>query len=522
MTSQWEVDAVVVGAGIAGILCTYRLSRAGLTVQCIDVAGDVGGTWYWNRYPGAMSDTETYLYRYSWDKEDLQTYPWDRHYLYQPEILDYLRHVVDNHDIRKYMQFNTEMKSATWDEHQYRWIVSRQHEDSSGETKTYTYRTRYLVTCLGLLSRPNYPDIPGLGSYAGELVHTAKWNEKLSVMTAIAPKVGKLVSFQRHPQYSVPSGQAAIPEGYREQINADYERIWHNVWDSSTAFGVPEVSRKTMEASPEERQQTFQQVWDEGNGFRFMFSAFGDLTTDPRANEEACKFLRGKIQDIVKDPHKAKALTPWEPYARRPLCDTNYYEIFNRENVDVIDLRKASIDAIVPEGIRMADGQVHTLDVLIFATGFDAIEGNYLRVNINGRGGKSIQKHWEDGPTAYAAVACAGFPNMFIVSGPKSAFANFPVTIESEVEFIMECILQSERMNGNHVIEVSSEAKRDWDVMCDKLVEGSLFKSTASWIFGANVKGRKTNTKFYFGGLAEYRKWTQKEVWDGFPSFRML
>ncbi|EGX94524.1 NAD(P)-binding domain [Cordyceps militaris CM01] len=539
MTQQLEIDALVVGAGIAGILCTYRLSRAQMTIQCIDVAGDVGGTWYWNRYPGAMSDTESYLYRYSWDKEDLQTYPWNRHYLYQPEILDYLRHVVAKHDLRKYMQFNTEMTSATWDEHSNHWVISCQLETPSGEAKKVTYRARYLLTCLGLLSRPKYPDIPGLKSYGKELVHSAKWSEEINldgkmvgiigngstgiqVMAAIAPKVGKLVSFQRHPQYSVPSGQGVIPEGYREKINADYERIWHQVRASSIAFGVPEVTCKTMEASPEERQQRFQQAWDLGNGFRFMFSTFGDLTTDQAANEEACKFLRAKIQDIVKNPHKAKALTPRDLYARRPLCDTNYYNIFNQENVDIVDLRERPIESIVPEGIKLVDGQVFPLDVLILATGFDAVEGNYLRVSIRGREGKSIEKHWEGGPTAYAAVACAGFPNMFMVSGPQGAFANFPITIESEAEFIMECILHSERAAGSHVIEVSAEAECDWNLLCEALVQDSLFRSTASWEFGSNIEGRKSSTKFYFGGLGEYRKWTQKEVQDGFPSFRVV
>lgn len=539
MSKHQEVDALVVGAGMAGIFFTYRLSHANLSVQCVEAAGDVGGTWYWNRYPGAMSDTESYLYRYSWDKDDLQTYPWSRHYVYQADILEYLRHVVNKHDIRKHMQFNTEMKSATWDEHQNRWIVDCLCSDSSGEDTTCTYRARYLILCVGLLSEPVYPDIPGIDSFTGDMVHTARWDESITVegktvgiigngstgtqvMTAIAPKVGKLVSFQRHPQYSVPSRQGLIPDGYRETINSNYDRIWQDVWASATGFGVPEVSRKTMETSPEERQQLFQQVWDQGNGFRFMFSAFGDMTTDKEANEEACRFLRGKIQEIVKDPRKAKAVTPWEPYARRPLCNNNYYDIFNRGNVDVIDLRESPIDSIVPEGVRTTDGEVHPLDVLIFATGFDAVEGSVLRVKIQGRGGKSMQEHWGNGPTAYAGVACAGFPNMFLVPGPQGSFANYPPKIESEGGFAMECILHSERTMGAHVIEVSSEAEQKWDSLCHKLTEGSLFKSTASWLFGANVahvEGRQTTTKFYFGGIAEYRKLTHAELHGGFPSF---
>lgn len=530
MTNLHQVDALVVGAGVAGIYATYRLTRMGLNVQCIDTASDVGGTWFWNTYPGAMSDTETYLYRYSWDKEDLETYPWSHHYVYQPDILKYLRHVVERHDLRKFMRFQTEMESASWDETMNTWLV----KCSGG----MTYRARYLITCLGLLSKPNYPSIPGLESYAGDLIHTAKWNHDVplegksvgiigngstgvQVMTAIASKVGQLVSFQRHPQYSVPSGQGPVPDGYREDINRRYNQIWADVWSSSTAFGVPESTCKTMDATPEEREAAFQKVWDQGNGFRFMFSAFGDLTTDLQANEEACKFIRSKIDEIVKDPVKAKALKPQDLYARRPLCDTGYYEIFNRDNVDIVDLRENPIQEIVPEGVKTADGVLHELDVLIFATGFDAIEGNYLRVNITGKGGKTIQEHWKDGPTACGAVACAGFPNMFLVSGPQGAFANFPVVIESEIDFITACVRHALMGTRDEVMEVSAAAEGAWNDLCDELVEGSLFRLTSSWIFGANISGRKSSTKFYFGGLNKYRQWTNDEAKSGFPSFNV-
>lgn len=545
MKEETNVDALVVGAGVGGIYSTYRLSRMGLDIKCIDIAGDVGGTWYWNRYPGAMSDTETYLYRYSWDKDDLQTYPWTHHYVYQKEILAYLRHVVKKNDLRKYMQFNIEMISAEWDEGIERWRV----RTSTGKTVV----ARYLVNSLGLLSKVNYPDIPGISSFKGKLVHTANWEENLElenkrvgiigsgstgiqVMTAIAPIVGHLKSFQRHPQYSVPSGQGPIAPGYREEINANYDKIYQGVWSSSVGFGVPESTRKTMEASPEERRRLFQQAWDQGNGFRFMFSAFGDLTTDEDANEEACKFVRSKIDEIVKDPRKAKILKPTEPYARRPLCDTGYYEIFNRDNVDVIDLKATPIEEIVPQGIRTSDGTVHDLDVLIFATGFNAIEGSYNRVRFVGRGGETLRKHWENGPTAYGSIACAGFPNMFLISGPQGPFANFPPVIESETNFAMSCIEYAEKniaavrkngvvANGSSsknptIMEVSREAEREWIDLCDRLVEGSLFKKTATWIFGTNVAGRKASTNFYFGGLNKYLAWVGDVVGNNFAGFR--
>lgn len=536
MGSIAEIDALVVGAGVGGIYATYRLSRLGFRLRCIDIASDVGGTWYWNRYPGAMSDTESYLYRYSWDKEDLRTYPWDRHYLYQPEILKYLQHIVDKHQLRQYMSFETEMVDAIWDDTQEYWRITT----STGEV----ILARYLVNSLGLLSRPNFPDIPGIDSYKGELVHTAKWDDKLclkgkkvgiigngstgvQVMTALAPIVGSLKSFQRHPQYSVPSGQGPMLEVQRRSINENYDQIWDGVWNSTVGFGVPESTRKTMDATPEERREIFQKVWDQGNGFRFMFSAFGDLTVNEDANEEACKFIRSKIDEIVKDTRKASILKPNDLYARRPLCDTGYYSIFNRDNVDVIDLRSNPIEEIVAEGIRTADGMVHEIDTLIFATGFDAIEGNYTRILVTGKDGETLQNHWKNGPTAYGGVTCAGFPNMFIISGPQGPFANFPPVIESETDFIVSLIQAAEMVpagttadrKASRVIEVSQKGEQAWIDLCNQLVEGSLFKKTSSWIFGANVAGRKASTNFYFGGLKKYRDWCQSVLADGLQDF---
>ncbi|KAJ5362119.1 hypothetical protein N7541_002963 [Penicillium brevicompactum] len=529
-TSQTlNLDALIVGAGVSGIYSTYRLSHAGLDVLCIDTAGDVGGTWYWNTYPGAMSDTESYLYRFSWDKEDLRTYPWSRHYLYQPEILEYLRHIVKKHDLRRHMCFNTELQTAKWVEKSQTWSVTC----ANGLAIT----ARYLVPCLGLLSKPNYPDIAGISSFRGKIVHTAKWDRKLTlsgktvgiigngstgvqVMTAIASEVGSLILFQRHPQYSVPSGQSPIAADYREKVNANYDQIYQHVWSSATGFGVPETERKAMDATPEERDKAFQEVWNQGNGFRFMFSAFGDLTTDRQANQEACKFIRRKIDETVHDRRKANALKPCDLYARRPLCDSGYYQMFNRDNVDIVDLRESPIEKIVSEGILTQDGTTHRLDVLIFATGFDAIEGNYLRINISGRGGKTIQEHWQDGATAYGAIACSGFPNMFLVGGPQGPFANFPPVIESEIDFVTSCIIEAQKRQGGRAMEVSATAEQHWSETCEQAVEGSLFKETSSWIFGCNIQGRKNKSKFYFGGLKRYRDWVQQEIEAGFPGFR--
>jgi cation diffusion facilitator CzcD-associated flavoprotein CzcO len=422
------------------------------------------------------------------------------------------------------------MTAASWIEDENRWRV----ECTSG-----TYRVRFLINALGILSRPNYPNIPGLEKFAGTIIHTASWPDinlsgkrvgvigngstGIQVMTALAPVVKRLISFQRSPQYSVPSGQGPVSEEYRNWINDNYDSIYEDVWSSRNGFGIPEVTRPTMSVSADERREIFQDCWNKGNGFRFMFSGFGDLTTNVEANQEACKFIRAKIDEIVKDPAKADALKPTELYARRPLCDTGYYDIFNRDNVDIISLRKNPLQEIVPGGIKLSDGTTVEIDVLVLATGFDALEGSYLQVCITGQGG-TLKQHWEPGAAAYAGVACAGFPNMFLISGPQGPFANFPCAIESEVNFITDCIAYAEKQASGVVpacIAVKPSAEQDWLDLCQTLTEGSVFKTTKSWIFGENVEGQAPKVKFYFGGLSSYRQHVRQEVQAGFPSFEV-
>ena len=527
-----ECDALIVGAGFAGIYAVHRLRKLGLKSICVEKAPEAGGTWYWNRYPGAMSDTESYLYRYSWDKEDLQTYPWQTRYLYQPEIFRYLNHIVDKHGLRDSFQFNTTMVRAEWLDGPRRWRI----ECDTGDV----YIAKYFVNALGLLTAINFPKIAGLKSFAGDLIHTAAWpadidlssnrvgvigngSTGIQVMTALAPKVKQLTSFQRNPQYSVPSGQCRFTKQEREEVNRQYDATYKKVWRSQHGHGIPEVTKSAMSVSEDERNRLFQEQWDKGNAFRFMFSAFGDIPTNVESNKAACKFIKSKISETVQDPKKAEALKPTELYARRPLCDTGYYQIFNRDNVDIVNLKQNSIHEIVPEGIKLSDGTLVKLDTLICATGFDAIEGSYLRVAITGEQGKTLKDHWEAGASAYLGVACAGFPNMFLVSGPQGPFANFPTAIESEINFITQCITYTEQAAKQSKVEpfvvVKSKAEEDWLDLCDHLTEGSLFKTTKSWIFGQNIEGRKPRVKFYFSGLAAYLDEMGKEMETGFPSF---
>lgn len=341
-----------------------------------------------------MSDTESYIYRFSWDKEDLRTYPWKEHYVKQPEVLGYLQHVVERHDLAKYMQLGTELVGADWDDRLRGWRseIRRVDEDGNAVGEVKTVRSRFVISALGLLSKQNYPDIRGMERYKGRMVHTGAWPKGLDVtndrvgvigsgstgvqvITALAPKVKRLVCFQRSPQYSVPSGDGAVSDEYRNWVNDNYDDIWKQTRNSQVAFGFEESDVPTMTVSPEERGRKFEEAWQKGNGFRFMFWTFNDISMNREANDEAANFIKGKIRETVKDPAKAEKLMPREIYARRPLCDGGYYKSFNYDTVDIVNLKDTPITEMTEKGIVTSDGVERELDTIIFATGFDAVEG---------------------------------------------------------------------------------------------------------------------------------------------------
>ncbi|KAK5125016.1 hypothetical protein LTR85_001207 [Meristemomyces frigidus] len=483
-----------------------------------------------------MSDTESYVYRYSWDRDDLLNYTFKEHYVKQPEVLAYLEHVVEKHDLRKHMRFNTAMLSASWDDSTQRWDLT-----VTGDQKL---SAKYVITGLGLLSKQNYPDIPGLDSFKGEMHHTAKWPKGLSldgkragvigcgstgvqVITDIGRVVKSLTCFQRHPQYSVPSGDSKVTPEYRQWANDNWDQIFHQVRNSITAFGFKESEISYHDVGPEERERIFEENWQKGNGFRFMFGTFNDVTTDDEANKAACEFIRGKIESTVLDKEKARKLKPYDVYARRPLCDGNasngekYYEQFNRDNVDIVDLKETPIEQIEDNGVRTSDGKLHELDVLIFATGFDAVEGNYTRIAIHGRDGLSLKDAWEEsGPTSYLGVCVPEFPNLFTITGAKGPFTNIPPAIEVQVEFITEAIALAEKA-GAPIIEATHEAEREWSALCEKLAANSLFwKAEDNWIFGANVPGKKRCLRFFFGGLKAYCEKLTECAKNGYAGFK--
>ena len=521
-----DLDALVVGAGFGGIYMLHKLrNELGLDAVAIDKAGGVGGTWYWNKYPGALSDSEAFVYQYSFDRDLYE--PWNTKFVQGPDVLAYLNKVVDRYDLREHIHLETGMTSADFDEVFGIWTVRTD--------RGVTYRARFLVTALGLLSATNTPDLHGIEHFEGRIVHTGAWPEELDlngkrvgvigngstgnqVISAVAPIAKHLTSFQRTPQYSVPAGNRKLSPEQIQAYRDNFDATWDQVRNSSVAMGFKESTIGTFEVSPEERERIYQRAWDEGGGFRFMFETFNDIATDEAANEEAAKFIRRKIAEIVKDPETARKLTPHDLYARRPLCDTGYFEAFNRANVTLVSVKENPIVRVTQEGIVTEDGTLHKLDILVFATGFDAVDGNYVRTDIRGRHGRSIKEHWVEGPTSYAGITTSGFPNMFMILGPNGAFTNLPPTIEAQVEWITDAIRHvAETETGR--IELKPDAESDWTDTCVEVAAATVFGSVDSWIFGANIPGKKRSVLFYLGGLSEYRKILDAEAAAGYPSF---
>ncbi len=523
-------DAIVIGAGFAGLYMLHKLrNEQGLNVRAFDKAGGVGGTWYWNRYPGALSDTETYLYCYSFDKDLLRDWNWNTRYVNQPQILSYLEHVTDRFDLRRSIQFNTGITGAYFDEATHLWHV----KTDTGEAFT----ARFMVTALGLLSATNLPNIKGRDSFKGELHHTGAFPKDaqfagkrvgvigtgstgLQVNTAIAGQVAHLTVFQRSPQYSVPVGNGPVDAAEVAEVKANYDQIWSDVRASMVAFGFKESTIATMSVSPEKREEIFEKAWQDGGGFRYMFATFNDIAINAEANEEACKFIRRKIASIVKDPETARKLTPTDYYARRPLCDGGYYEIFNQDNVALVDIKANPIDEITPEGIRTADGVLHELDMIIFATGFDAVDGSYVKLDLRGRNGVTIQDHWKNGPTSYLGMTVTGFPNMFMVLGPYGPFTNLPPSIETQVEWISDTI-RDVLKSGKTLAEATPAAETSWVSHCNDIAKDSLFSKVDSWIFGANIPGKTNTLMFYFGGIGGYRQELHKVTSGQYEGFSL-
>ncbi|TCB74468.1 flavin-containing monooxygenase [Acinetobacter sp. ANC 4173] len=525
-----DYDAIVIGTGFGGLYAIKKLrDELNLKVRAFDKAAEVGGTWFWNKYPGALSDSETHLYRYCWEKDLLQTFDIKNKYINGPDVFNYLKAVADKHDLRKNIEFNTGINSAHFDELNNQWIVTTDKGD--------VFRARFLITALGLLSAPNLPKIKGIENFKGELYHTSRWPENaemsgkrvavigtgstgVQVITSLAPKVKHLTVLQRSAQYTVPIGNSQLSEQEVKTIRNNYEKIWDQVWNSALGFGLNETDRPTFSVTPEERKAIFEDAWQKGGGFRFMFETFGDIATNMEANIEAQNFIKNKIAEIVKDPEIAKKLMPKDLYAKRPLCDSGYYAVFNRDNVTLEDVKSNPIQEITEQGVRLTDGKFIELDVLICATGFDAVDGNYIRMDIRGRNGLEMKDYWKEGPSSYLGITVANYPNMFMVLGPNGPFTNLPPSIETQVEWISDFIQFAQEQNIES-IEAPAIEEEKWTQVCADIAAQTLFPKAESWIFGANIPGKKNTVYFYMGGLKEYRSVLAQARLNNFSNFKL-
>jgi cyclohexanone monooxygenase len=523
-------DAVVIGAGFGGLYMLHKLrNEMGLNVRAFDRAKDVGGTWYWNRYPGALSDSESMVYRFSFDKDLLNDWKWDTRYLKQPQVLAYLQHVTDRFDLRRSVEFETGIAAAHYDEASARWFVTT---DDGLE-----FTAQHLVAAVGPLAATNIPDIKGLETFAGETFHTSKWPEQvdlggkrvgvvgtgstgIQLITAIAGEVKHLTVFQRTPQYSVPVGNGPVSDDYLRNIYDNWDELWTNVRGSAFAMGFKESSIAAMSVSEAEREAIFQKAWDVGGGFRYAFETFADILIDPEANHAAAAFIRRKIAEIVKDPETARVLTPTDFYVKRPLCDSGYFEVFNRDDVSLVDVKTTPIVEITPDGVVLSDGTVHELDVLVFATGFDAVDGNFKKIDMRGKSGVTLVDHWSKGAASYLGICTAGFPNMYMIAGPLMPFSNFPPLLEIQVQVIADLIEHTRATNADS-IEATQAAEDAWVQTCSDLAGHMLLTRADSWIFGANIPGKPKRVLFYVAGVANFLNVVAEMKADGFAGFEL-
>jgi len=517
-----ELDVAIIGAGVGGLYALQRVrDQMGMNVLGFDDAAGVGGTWYWNRYPGCRVDTESTVYAYSFDKEMFVNWEWPERYAKQPAVLEYLNAVADKHDLKRSIAFETRITKAQWDEDAARWALTTDR----GERVS----ARYVIEGVGLLSSSYVPQFAGREKFHGEVYVASKWPHRepnlagkrvgvvgtgstgIQIVTALADQVEHLYVFQRTPQWCVPLGVGPFPAATRERIKKNPDDYVRWALNTGTVFGFEESTTPAVSVSEEDRQRVYEAAWQKGNGFEFMLGTFSDLVASAEANDTATSFIRHKIHSIVKDPKTAELLTPTDYYAKRPIAADGYYETYNRENVTLVDAKSAPIMSYSERGIVTADGE-YDLDVVILATGFDAVTGNYLKIDTVGRGRATLQEKWKDGPHAFCGMTIADFPNLFMIFGPFGPFTSQPLVHEWQINWFTDLIRAAEERGG--IVDTDRTAQEAWVAMCQEQMAGTLFAVTDSWINGTNVPGKPRASMFYMGGMAGYAA-AMNEIRDG-------
>ncbi|MFC5251454.1 flavin-containing monooxygenase [Streptomyces nigrescens] len=527
-----QLDAVIVGAGFSGLYQLYRLRALGLRTRVLEACDNIGGTWYRNRYPGARCDVESTAYSFSFSPELDQEWEWSERYATQPELLRYLHHVADRFDLRKDITLRTRVTGAVYDEGGHTWQVTT----DTGETVI----TRFVVLATGCMSAVKEPDIPGAGTFAGRALHTADWPHEdvdltgrrvavigtgcsgIQAIPLLAEQAAELTVFQRTPVYALPARNRPLSAAETAELKARYPefRAAQRRSKGGTLFEPP--TRSALEVDEAERRAAYEEGWDSGV-LSGLLRTYTDILVDRAANETVAEFVRSKIRSIVTDPETAETLSPRTfPFGtKRPCLDTGYYATYNKPHVSVVDLTKTPIVEITPRGIRTSDRE-HAVDVIAFATGFDALTGSQVAMDIVGKGGTTLREKWADGPRNHLGLLSAGFPNLFTVIGPlsPSVLSNAVVAIEQHVEWITDCIAHLRR-NGITEIDATPRAEADWCAHVADLAAQTLYPSVDSWYMGANVPGKPRVFLAYTGGLERYRAECDAAAEGGYRAFAL-
>ncbi|MEX5237617.1 flavin-containing monooxygenase [Kocuria arenosa] len=527
-----DYDVLIVGAGWAGMMALHRMRQLGLRAHIIEAAGDVGGTWYWNRYPGARCDVESIHYSYSFSEELQQEWTWTERYAAQPELLAYARHVADRFGLRQDITFNIRVDSAVFNEQDNTWAV----RTDDGATLT----ARFCIMATGVLSAPKNLDIPGLESFGGEVYNTYDWPEGgvdftgkrvavigtgssgIQTIPEVAKDAEHLYVFQRTPSYSLPAHNRPLTSDEVEAAKRDYPKLRARARGSFDGLLSETTGLSALEVDPQERERIYHGAYQAGLPFQFM-SMFTDIPLDQEANATAARFVAERIRERVGHAPIADALIPTSyPFATRRLCiDTDYYETFTRDNVTLVDLLQDPITAITATGVATSTG-TYEVDCLVLATGFDAITGALSRMDIRGRNGLALKDKWADGARSYLGVAMAGFPNLFTVTGPQSpsVLSNMMVSIEQHVDWITDCLRHLVEHNSD-CIEATAEAEEQWVTHAREISEHTLFPLSNSWYLGANVPGKPHVVLPYLGGVGAYRQVATDIAQDGYRGFTL-
>jgi cyclohexanone monooxygenase len=523
-----DLDVVIVGAGFAGLAMLKRLRDMGLQAHVCEDGGDIGGTWYWNRYPGARCDTESLQYSYQFDDDLQQEWEWSEKYATQPEILRYINHVADRFDLRRDISTGTRVESAVFDEQAGRWTLTT----AAGACLTATF----CVMATGCLSAPIWPQIEGLDGFAGETYRTARWphervefagkrigiigtgSSAIQALPLIAAEADRVYVFQRTPNYAVPAHNGPLDPDYARAFKARYGENRAKARELVSGFLCPYNPKSALAAGAEELKREYDARWARG-GLAFL-GAFSDITYDGDANQTATAYIHDRIREIVDDPDVAELLIPNSVVGCKRLCvDTDYYRTYNRDNVTLVDLRSAPIERIGDAGV-VAGGRTYEIDMLVLATGFDAMTGALKRIDIRGRGGLALGDKWRDGPRSYLGLAMAGFPNLFTITGPgsPSVLTNMLPSIEQHVDFIADCLAHM-RANGHAAIESTREAEDGWVAYNEDCARATLRYDCSSWYLGANVPGKPRVFMPFVGGLPVYINKCREIVEAGYRGF---